>query len=220
MLLQGKKILFLGDSITEGAGTSSHEHRYFEIIQAKTGAICKGYGVGGTRITRIKEKSDNPEHDRWFNSRIDELDKDADIIVIFGGTNDFGHGGIELGNIGDIDEYTFYGALNTLYQNVLSNFPNSKIVVATPIHRSDENEELSSHNLRRSTNLKGFVDIIKEVANKYSLYVIDLYNEVEINIDDKRQRDLYVPDGLHPSDMGNELIANEIIKQLLCIDIH
>ena len=30
--------------------------------------------------------------DRHFVSRVDELDADSDVIVVFGGTNDYGHG--------------------------------------------------------------------------------------------------------------------------------
>ena len=35
MELKGKKINFLGDSITEGAGTSAPEKRYFEILERR-----------------------------------------------------------------------------------------------------------------------------------------------------------------------------------------
>ena len=52
MELQGKKILFLGDSITEGHGTSAPEYIYWNVVGQLTGAACKGYGIGGTRIAR------------------------------------------------------------------------------------------------------------------------------------------------------------------------
>ena len=38
MELQGKKILFLGDSITEGHGTSAPEHIYWNVVEQLTGA--------------------------------------------------------------------------------------------------------------------------------------------------------------------------------------
>ncbi len=48
MVLQGKKVAFLGDSITEGVGASDKAHRYTDVFQAITGC---------TRPTRARKKS-------------------------------------------------------------------------------------------------------------------------------------------------------------------
>lgn len=45
MELKNKKIAFLGDSITYGVGTTAPEKVYWKIVEAETGAICKGHGV-------------------------------------------------------------------------------------------------------------------------------------------------------------------------------
>ena len=50
MELRNKKIAFLGDSITEGAGASCIESTYWNILGRNTGAQCVGYGISGTRI--------------------------------------------------------------------------------------------------------------------------------------------------------------------------
>ena len=50
MELKGTKINFLGDSITEGAGTSSHDKMFTMLIEREYGAICQNYGIGGTRL--------------------------------------------------------------------------------------------------------------------------------------------------------------------------
>ena len=50
MELNGKKIAFLGDSITEGAGVACPENIFWNRIARQTGAQCFGYGIGGTRI--------------------------------------------------------------------------------------------------------------------------------------------------------------------------
>ena len=39
MQITNRKINFLGDSITEGVGTSAPEKRYVDIIAAKTGSL-------------------------------------------------------------------------------------------------------------------------------------------------------------------------------------
>ena len=35
------------------------------------------------------------------------MDSDADVVVVFGGTNDFGHGDAKLGTFESRDPYTF-----------------------------------------------------------------------------------------------------------------
>lgn len=57
MNLSELKINFLGDSITQGGCASTDENRYVDLIAAKTGAVCRNYGVGGTRLARQKNKS-------------------------------------------------------------------------------------------------------------------------------------------------------------------
>ena len=50
MELEGKIINFLGDSITEGGCASKAENQYVSLIAAQTGAVCRNYGIGGTRL--------------------------------------------------------------------------------------------------------------------------------------------------------------------------
>ena len=81
MELKGTKINFLGDSITEGAGTSSHDKMFTMLIEREYGAICQNYGIGGTRIARQKTPTEE-KWDRDFISRVPEMDNDADIVVV------------------------------------------------------------------------------------------------------------------------------------------
>ena len=53
MELQGKKAVFLGDSITEGHGTSEKAHIFMNILARETGlSEALNFGIGGTRIAR------------------------------------------------------------------------------------------------------------------------------------------------------------------------
>ena len=115
MELKGTKINFLGDSITEGAGASAPENKFTMLIEREYEAICQNYGIGGTRIAKQHTPSDNPIFDNDFCSRVADMDADADIVAVFGGTNDFGHGDAPLGIMSDRTPDTFYGALHTLY---------------------------------------------------------------------------------------------------------
>ena len=101
MNLQGKKINFLGDSITFGYGLGNSCDRFADLIAQRYGAISRNYGISGTRIARQTTPSDDPSHDLDFPSRVAEMDPDADIVVVFGGTNDYGHGDAPLGTMAD-----------------------------------------------------------------------------------------------------------------------
>ena len=116
MEIVGKKIAFLGDSVTEGAAASAPEKNFVSLMRSVYGAQALNYGAGGTRIARQKSPSENPVYDEDFLLRADKTDKGAEIIAVFGGTNDYGHGDAPLGTAADDTPYTFYGAVNCLYE--------------------------------------------------------------------------------------------------------
>ncbi|MGN1019212.1 MAG: SGNH/GDSL hydrolase family protein [Aristaeellaceae bacterium] len=215
MNLQGKKINFLGDSITEGHGTSGEDSFFTTLIARETGAICRNYGIGGTRIARQTVPSANPRHDLDFPGRVDQMDPDADIVVVFGGTNDFGHGDAPLGCMADRGVYSFYGGLHTLYTRLIERYPAARIVVLTPLHRLNEDNPRGDGNKPQDVaTLKEYVAIIRQVAEYYSLPVLDLFaaSGMQPRVPVIQQR--YIPDGLHPNDAGHRLLAEQIISFL------
>lgn len=206
MELKGLKINILGDSITEGVGTSSIDHRFGELLMSRSGAIVRNYGISGTRIARQhKPTVDNPDFDKHYVSRVDGMEADADVICVFGGTNDFGHGDAPLGTMSDRNDTTFYGALHVLYTALINKYATSKIVVLTPMHRLSEDEPRAD-----GSTLLTYVNIIRQVAEYYSLPVLDLYAESGITPKVPVLMERYMPDGLHPSDAGNEILYNLI----------
>ena len=213
MELKGTKINFLGDSITEGAGTSSHDKMFTMLIEREYGAICQNYGIGGTRIARQKTPTEE-KWDRDFISRVPEMDADADIVVVFGGTNDFGHGDAPLGTMSDRTPYTFYGALHCLYTALIEKYPDVPIVVLTPLHRITEDIPTGDNKPAPVGTLKEYVNIIREVAEYYSLPVLDLFKESGLQPKIPVIQQKYVPDGLHPNDAGNEILAHKIARFL------
>lgn len=215
MDLKEKKIVFLGDSITEGVGTSGPEARFSALIEKATGATCINYGIGGTRISKQRKPSENPRWDKDFISRVDEMDLDADIIIVFGGTNDWGHGDASFGCMGDRDPYTFYGALHTLYTMLIERYSRSQIVILTPLHRRKENDPAADGTRpNRFGLLKDYVEAIREVAEYYSLPVLDLYRVSGIQPEIPIIKETYMPDALHPNDEGHKLLAKKIISFL------
>ena len=118
-ILEGKDVLFLGDSITEGACASIEDNRFVNLFGKSTGAQIHNYGLGGTRIAYQRTPSlEEPQYDIYFASRIFKMPKKVDIIFVFGGTNDYGHGDAPLGKMGDKNPTTFCGALYDLYSRL------------------------------------------------------------------------------------------------------
>nr|MBR4281036.1 SGNH/GDSL hydrolase family protein [Clostridia bacterium] len=207
MNLNGLKINFLGDSITEGHGCSSEETKFTSLIAAQEGALTRCYGIGGTRIARQNKPSEWPRHDLDFPSRVAEMDPDADLIVVFGGTNDFGHGDAPFGEFSDRTVDTFCGALHVLYTSLLEKYPDAAIMVMTPLHRETE----AIPNMHGKV-LKDYVNMIRRTAEYYSLPTLDLYAVSGIQPAVSVMKEKYMPDGLHPNDAGHVLLTNRIVS--------
>ena len=212
MDIKGLKINFLGDSITEGVGVSDVDHTYWSILGRESGATVRGYGVSGTRFAKQIKPSDEPRYDLNFIMRAQEMDDDADVVVVFGGTNDFGHGDAPIGDPTDRTADTFWGACHTLFSDLINKYPAATIVVMTPLHRSNEdNVRGDGFKAEDVAPLVTYVNIIKEVAAYYSLPLLDLWSVSGIQPRVDILKEKYCPDGLHPNDAGHVLIANRLM---------
>jgi len=217
MDLKGCKINIIGDSITEGVGTSDPKHVFWRLLGSLDGADLYGDGIGGTRIARQRTASEDPKHDQYFRSRLGKMRPEADVVIVFGGTNDYGHGDAPFGRMSDRTDDTFYGALHNLYSELLEKYPNAHIMIMTPLHRLEEERLMNEIGIRNIGSLKDYVNVIKEVAAYYGLPVLDLYTKSGIQPDHETIRELYLPDGLHPSDEGNRRIY-ELLKAFLATE--
>ena len=208
MKLEGLKINFLGDSITAGSRVSCPENYFWNVLKRECGlAEARGYGHGGTRLSLEPGQTDLYD----FLTRLHTMDDDADVVVIFGGTNDFGHCDSPLGSMSDRTQCSFYGACHLLFSSAIEKYPNATIVILTPLHRCNED------NIRgdgAKTNylapLRAYVDVIREVAEYYSLPVLDLYRVSGIQPKVDIIKEKYCPDGLHPNDAGHARIAQRL----------
>ena len=132
---------------------------------------------------------------------------DADGVVVFGGTNDFGHGDAPFGDFSDRTVDTFCGALHVLFPSLLEKYPEAAIMVMTPLHRSTEDIP----NMHGKV-LKDYVDMIRRAAEFYSLPVLDLYAVSGIQPAVPVMKEKFMPDGLHPNDAGHVILTNKIVK--------
>lgn len=210
MELKDKKILLLGDSITAGSGVKSIEDVYWKQLERNTGARCVGYGIGGTRFAKQFD-ADDYERLGNFCTRAHNMEDKADIIVVFGGTNDFGHGDAPFGKIGDKTPETFCGAVDNVINTLINKYPDALIVFMTPAHRLNESGFLlNERGLRREHDLAEYVDAIITICGNYSVPVFDLFRVggIQPNVDIMREK--FMPDGLHPNEAGAARIAKRL----------
>ena len=207
MELYGKKVNFLGDSITAGCCASSPDLGYVNLLKEKCRlSEARNYGIGGTRIARQQRPSAQVEYDADFCSRVHLMDPDADVIVVFGGTNDHGHGDAPMGTNVDRTPDTFYGACHFLFQFLNENYPKTTIVVLTPLHRVEDNMPKENG----GWILKDYVDAIRYTANRFQLPILDLFKDSQLQIQNPDIASKFTTDGLHPNDAGHAILAEEI----------
>jgi len=221
MELKGLTVNFLGDSITEGVGASAPEQLYHALLKEELQLKeARNYGISGTRFALQKGTPERPKDDYMdvnsFSERFDAMD-DADLVVVFGGTNDYGHGDAPLGHFSDRTPDTFYGACHYLFSGLIKKYLGKPIVIMTPLHRLNEMRDTGNAKTKPYGTLRDYVNIIREVAEFYSLPVLDLYKTSGLQPEIPEIQTNYIPDGLHPNDKGHAVIAEKLKKFLLAL---
>lgn len=209
------KLLFLGDSITEGTGASCLENCYVSLVGEMLGCEAVNYGIGGTRIGRQIFVN---KWTRWnydFRLRTEIMPTTADKVFVFGGTNDYGHGILHLGSPEVSAEDTFCGQLRMLIDLLNEKYGKEKLVFILPLHRFCEEGVCCKGEKgdEPGASLGEYVEAMRIILGEYGIEYIDLYE----NGFAKPLTDLgdeYTTDGLHPNDKGHRFIAEKICEYL------
>ena len=213
MNLKNATVNFLGDSITEGLGASDHANGYVGRLEKMFGLQkANNYGKSGTRIARQQVVTE-ASTDEDFCMRLEQMDESADAVVVFGGTNDYGHGEAPLGVPTDRTPDTFYGACHYLMNELLTRYAGKPVVIVTPLHRVFEDSPTGDQALTKPLSvatLKTYRDILVEVAEVYALPVLDLYSESGFYPENSVNLRKMTVDSLHPTDFGHEWLARRI----------
>lgn len=194
----------IGDSITYGFLTSDTRMQspYPSSLKSLLGAKeVRNYGLSGTTVANDRtvigsfEPMSSP-------TRVETWDNNANVNIVLGGVNDFIKN-VELGTIDDEVDTTFYGGYKSLIRQLYKKYPNKKIVMMTPLHYSLEYTPNTKGYI-----LKDYVNAIREIAEMYGIYLIDLYAICNININ---TRGKYQIDGLHT----NQFYVSNIMTPLI-----
>lgn len=196
------KINALGDSITYGDKLSDTALAFPNVVSARAGAlVLNNYGWNGSCVA-------GPHPDRLID-RYPFMERDANLILVLGGTNDYGgrnEQGTVIGKLGDMTPDTFYGSLNLMMCGLKQMYPDGDIVFMTPLRRAGY--------LRRNRNgyyLNQYVFAIQDMASFWGIRVIDLFNEPELDFSSKAS---YLVDGLHPNATGHALVGGCVYRKL------
>ena len=202
------KINFLGDSITKGERATSPEKGFVSLVGKMLPAEVRNYGISGTRFAIQKAPSAKPEYDRYFASRVNEMNHDADLIFVFGGTNDFGHGDAPIGKLGDKTPETFFGAVDFLVNELLKHYKKEQIIFIEPLYRTDE--------IKPYNHIKPFLHTMPEYREDL-LEALKQYDIEVLKFKDKfgkaENSPLYF-DHVHPNDEGHKKLAELIVEYL------
>ena len=225
--VRGKKVVFYGDSITEGCKTTGFHvgfpmesiYAYPHLLSAEMGFEYRNRAIGGSRFTYttaikqgcasgVKTIFDQAADARW-----------ADIAVVFYGTNDF-HGGTPIGKITDTphtfeDVSTFFGSIDFAIRTLRRQNGNIKICFLTPLYRSTP-EAWHPAIVNPETKLHLNDDYGQAVRRKIeatrdeNIIYIDMWGCLNGRNFNKSAGNTI--DGIHPNDNGHRLIADYILR--------
>ena len=224
MNVKGFKVNFLGDSITEGVGVSDTNNRYDVYIAKKLGlSAANSYSISGSRLAHQTYPSEKPRYDLCFCGRAYDMDTTADMVVVFGGVNDYIHGDAPFGEIGDTIPSTFCGGVYFLMKFLRETYADKPIIFMGPArcflrHQVDDLIP-SVHAAKRVPGkpLIDYVDVIIETAKQFDIKVLDLYRNLGVDPHIPEQFEKYTTDGLHFNDEGHLLLAQKLEELIASI---
>ena len=196
-----EKINFLGDSITWGQnpnGDGVIKRNYVRILKELLNLkLVSNYCIPGSSFTSYGNAI-SPIEKRYML-----MDKDADLVIVFAGVNDYSYNEAGI--------YDIKVSLNKICRG-LKEIYGDKVLFITP-----SKEALLEYNLpfsfpeknKNGVSLINVVEEIKMVATMYRFLVYDLYNNQD-EIKDKIDFEKYMPDGIHPTEEYHEILAKKI----------
>ncbi len=178
--LTGKKVCFLGSSVT--FGTASGGVSFVEFLARRDGIIYKKEAVAGTTLTAGKD------------SYIDRLhairEKEFDLFVCQLSTNDAAKKR-PPGETESTDTNTVCGAINHIIDYVKDKWNCPIVFFTNPYY---ENAEYAA-----------MVDAVNKIVAVKKFSLIDLYSDKDFNAITSKQRALFMADKIHPTKAGYKL---------------
>lgn len=207
----------LGDSLTDkGVYSDIVTEHYTDYLYEHCPFIenIQNLGYAGSCIAGLPDKEGKTSPS--FVERCNQIKANVNLVIVFGGTNDYGIGSSTLpnplGTYGDESPETFYGGLFTLINNIEKDHLNAKIVFVTPIYRREQEMGGIPYKNKYGFTLDEYAAAITETCEKRGICCIDAFNGLnEINADTYEE---YEVDGLHLNNEGNILLGKYLAEEL------
>lgn len=238
---QGKKVGYIGDSITDPRNGGGKIKKYWQFLQDWLGITPYVYGISGRQWNDVPRQAEQLKK---------EHGNDVDAIIVFMGTNDFNHG-VPIGEwytetteqvyaaqgkpkqletrkkrqhiMGD---ETYCGRINKGIDTLKRLFPDKQIVLLTPLHRALAN--FNDKNVQPEEcyqnwcgeYIDAYIQAVKDAGNFWGVPVIDLNAVSGLNPMVKEQLIYFhnpATDQLHPNTDGQRRMAATLMYQLLTL---
>lgn len=196
------RIVFFGDSITQmGTNKGGYIDRMQHFINEKgmqDNYELIGAGVGYNKI-----------YDLYLRMDDDVIAKEPTVVVIYIGINDVGHKySTRTGT--DIDKYEkFYEAIIKKLQA-----KNITVFLCTPTLLGEKKDNGNP----QDEELNAYSDVVRKLAKNMSCTLIDLRKTFmayeKANNKNNMEKGILTVDGIHPTDTGNQLIADVMLRAL------
>ena len=206
-----KKVVFLGDSITQNAVINSDKFKGFisllgENVDQNIELI--GKGIGGDKVS-----------DLLTRYRDDVIKLNPDMVFIYIGINDVWHK-YDYGTGTDIDLYE-----NGLRQIITDLKENGvEVILCTPTVIGENKGEFTLVNQFKdietmeimNNDLDDYSDIIRKLSREFDTKLLDLrkifMQYISENNPENKSKGVLTTDGVHLNNIGSKLIADEMIK--------
>lgn len=232
----GKRVAVLGDSISDSCHVGT-TRCWWEMISDSLGLSTVCYAKNGWTIEGMQKQAST------MLAEQNETGKKVDLILLFGGTNDF-NGNVPMGEYFEVkkdscsrdgktkqllhrtlnkDNSTFCGRVNNLLAFLKDNFPEARIVMLTPIHRAyaqfgatnQQPDEMWANEL--GLFLDDYNSALERASHIWAVPLLDLNVKCEL-YPLSPAYDKYVnrkdTDRLHPNTLGHNHMARAVQSYL------
>jgi lysophospholipase L1-like esterase len=198
----GTRILFQGDSITDGNRGRSEDpnhilgHGYVFIVAAKYGAAFPernltflNRGVSGNKVTDLAE--------RWQK---DTLDLKPDVLSILIGVND---------HSAQIPLDRYEEVYDKLLAETRAANPDVRLVLGEPFSLPVGNKKTDWE--RWSAGMKERQEIVAKLARKYHAALVRFQRAFD-KACERAPAEHWIWDGIHPTYSGHQIMADEWVR--------
>ncbi len=225
-LLEGKKIVCLGDSIW---GLVTDDTGIAAMVEKMTGATVVNYAIPGTTATETKatpmeeqlsslslmqivKALESGENSGFVESRVFE---EAEYLIIAYGLNDY-FKGLTIASDDETDINTYEGALTYAVEFFKENYPNLQIVLIGQTYCQFYSygiveKDSDTHDFGGGVGMD-YVKAVEAVADKYGLIFINQYENLPMN---EWNGKLYLEDATHLNKKGRTGYAKAVSEFIL-----